>query len=120
MNVKVEIKVVLRHPVSLPETAVCRVEVRDVTLLNASAITLKSYEAPIWEISNQTVLTVDFVLPESDTIGRDLNVWAHLSLTGEKQIQAGDYIATRAYPIKSDVSEDFVVVELQPVSPSDH
>ncbi len=120
MNVRVEIKVQLRHHARLLETAVCRVEVRDVTVLDAPAITLKSYDAPVLKISEQTALTVVFVLPESNTIGRDLNVWAHLSLTGVKRIQVGDYITTRAYPIKSGVSEAIVVVELQPVNPSSH
>ncbi len=113
----VNIKVILRHELNLPEKAVCRVEVRDVTLLDARSITLSSYEAPVSRISGETVLTAPLEVPDSDTPNRDYNVWAHLSLTGAKRIQANDYVTTRAYPIAQGTSTADMVVELQPVSP---
>jgi uncharacterized lipoprotein YbaY len=113
----VNIKVILRHQVALPEKAVCRVEVRDVTLLDACSITLGSHEAQVSKISGETVLTTLLEVPDSDTPNRDYNVWAHLSLTGEKRILANDYVTTRAYPIAQGASTADMVVELQPVSP---
>ena len=114
---QVEITVLLRHHVTLPDTAVCRVEVRDVTYVDVSSITLAAYEARITEISNQTVLTTTLKIPDDDKSGRDLNVWAHLSLTGEKQIQDDDYVTTRAYSLETGGAKAFAIVELQPVRP---
>lgn len=114
----VDVKVMLRHPLPLREMAVCRVEVRDVTLLDARSITVDSYKAQVSTISGQTVLEVSLDVPDSDAPSRDYNVWAHLSLTGAGQVQAEDYITTCAYPVPRGVSRAQVIVELQPVSPA--
>jgi len=112
---KVKVKVLLRNQVSLPETAVCRVEVRDVSLVDAPSITVCSHQVPVKKISGITLLIEELEVPNNNIVGRNLNVWVHLSLTGSKQVQSGDYITTQAYPISATVSAVSVVVELQPV-----
>ena len=109
---KVKVKVLLRDQLSLPETAVCRVEVRDVSLLDAPSITLCSYQRPATRISGITVVSATLEVPDRDLVGRHLNVWAHLSLTGSKRVQTGDYITMQAYPVRTTASTDSVVVEL--------
>ena len=112
---RVKVKVLLRNQVSLPDAAVCRVEVRDVSLLDAPSVTVCSHQAPATKISGITLLTEILEVPDNDLVGRHLNVWAHLSLTGSKRVQSGDYITMQAYPIRAAVSTVSVVVELQPV-----
>jgi putative lipoprotein len=110
---KIEVKVMLRNQVLLPETAVCRVEVRDVSLLDAPSITVCSHQSPATKVSGITLLTEILEVPDNDLVGRNLNIWAHLSLTGSKRVQSGDYITMQAYPIITTVSAVSVVVELQ-------
>ena len=117
---EVDIEVLLRHQVTIPRTAVCRVEVRDVTLLDALSRTVCSHEVCAPRMSGQTVLTVVCTVPKSETVGRDLNVWAHLSLAGKGRVEADDYITTRAYPVVCGTSRVRVVVELEPVRSAGH
>ena len=109
---KIEVEVLLREQIPLPKTAVCRVEVRDVSLLDVSSKTINSYKASVTKICGITLLTGLLNVPDNAVVGSDLNVWAHLSLTGSKRILSGDYITMCAYPIKATVSPVRVVVEL--------
>lgn len=113
---RIEVKVLLRNQVSLPETAVCRVEVRDVSLMDTPSITVCSHQAPAKEISGITLMTAMLQAPDNAIVDRHLNVWAHLSLAGSKRVQSGDYITMQAYPVRAGVPADSIAVELQPVS----
>jgi hypothetical protein len=84
--------------------------------MDAPAETLCAHEAPVSDLSNETVLTATLAVPDGHTVGHDLNVWAHLSLSGEKQIRPDDYITTRVYQIPPGVSSHRITVELQPVT----
>ncbi len=87
----VKVKVQLRNQVSLPETAVCRVEIRDVTLLNDTSVMVCSHQSRDMEKSGITLLSEMLEVPDDkNLVGRDLNVWAHLSLIGSKRVQSGD------------------------------
>ena len=114
----VNVEVILPRQLALPETAVCRVEMRDVTLLDAGSITLASCEASVAQVAGGKLHMPRLESPDSDAPNRDCSVWAHLSLTGAQQIQADDYVTTRAYPVRPGAPATHVVVELQPVSPS--
>ncbi len=113
----VNIEVLLRHPLTLPETAICRVEVRDVTLLNERSVTIASHEASVTRIADGTVLTTALEIPDTEPPNRDYTVWVHLSLTGHRQVQAGDFVTKRAYPVKQGEAAVHVLVALEPVSP---
>jgi len=114
---QVDVTVLLRHKVKLPKTAVCRVEVRDVTYLDAPSKTLSVKKAPVAGIVDETVLKTRLKVPSAGPGARNLNVWAHLSMTGVERIQVGDYVTTVAYPIAPGVGTDRVIVELQRVGP---
>ncbi len=114
----VNVEVVLPRQVALPETAICRVEVHDVTLLDESSTTLASCEVSVAQVSEPVLRMPALEAPDSDTPSRDYSVWAHLSLAGARQIRADDYVTTCAYPIRPGTPTTHVVVELQPVSPS--
>lgn len=114
---QVDVTVLLRHERELPKTAVCRVEVRDVTYLDAPSKTVSAHEAPVAGIVDDTVLTTRLNVPNVGFGAHSLNVWAHLSMTGAKRIQVGDYVTTAAYPINLKVSTDRVIVELHRVGP---
>ena len=113
---KVQIIILLHHHVSLPKTAVCTVELRDVSLIDAPSITLCAHQAPIEKISGTTVMSVTLEVPDIQIAGRRVNVWAHLSLTGAKGIKRGDFITMQAYPINVKATSYSITVELQPVN----
>jgi len=112
---KINVTVMLQNPVSLPDTAICRVEIRDVSLLDAPSITIESFQAPVKKLSNNVVVTVQFELSRNYLVRRDLNVWAHLSITGSKQVKVGDFITMQAYPLRNIGPLVNIELELQPV-----
>lgn len=105
------VKVLLIDPVSLPDTARCFVEIRDVSLLDAPSISIRAHRAPVKEVSNNVLLTVQFELNREYLENRDLNVWAHLSLLGSEKVNIGDYITAQSYPLRYfDPQEDIEIV----------
>jgi len=114
---KVKVKVILRNRVVLPEGAVCRVDG-----------IVASYEEPVKEVSGIDLMACTLEGDDDAFAGRDVNVWAHLSLTGEKQVRVGDFITMQAYLVggvgsakaassaKAAGAAKAVTVELQPVS----
>jgi hypothetical protein len=113
---KIEIVVVSRYPVDLTENSVCRVEIRDVLMLDESSVTLYSFEKKVSGSAGGTILTAVFDISEEKTAQCDCNVWAHLSIFGDRRVRKEDFITTRSYPIRSDVVTDRMIIELQPVS----
>ncbi len=114
---RIHVAILVRDRVKLLETAVCRVEVRDVTYADAPSRTVCWHEAAITRIENQTVLTMWLDVPVRDLESRQLTVWARLSLTGAKPTQAGDYVTTAAYPVVAGLSGNRVVAERHRVAP---
>lgn len=115
---KVEVEVILRNQVSIPINAKCKVEIRDVSLLDAPSKTICSHQSRVTEISGVSLLNETLEFSEVDIGAHNLNVWAHLSLSGTDRIQAGDYITMQAYPltnINSTTNFAKAVVELQRV-----
>ncbi len=110
---KVEVKVLLRNQVMLPATAMCRVEIRDVSLLDAPSITVCSHLLSVADKTGITVVTDLLEVPSNYPAGRHLNVWAHLSISGSERIQSGDFITVQAFPVKTDSPYTEIVVELQ-------
>lgn len=113
---KVDVKVIIRTQATLPESAVCRVELRDESLANGPSVTVASYEESVNEFSGVELLVCTLEADDSVFVRRDINVWAHLSLTGGKQIQIGDFVTMQTYPVDDASVLVSVVVELQPVS----
>ncbi|VAV84130.1 hypothetical protein MNBD_DELTA01-759 [hydrothermal vent metagenome] len=114
---KVEVKVILRTQAAMPEGAVCRVELRDESLVDGPAGIVASYEKPVkGEVKAPEFLTCTLEADDDAFAGRNINVWAHLSLTGEKQVRVGDFITMQAYPVGGAGAVERVAVELQPVS----
>ncbi len=113
----VEVSVMLGEAVDFPGTAVCRVEIQDVSLLDAPSVTLSALEEPVGGVVGKNVLTASLELTEPGAAVSRLNVWAQLSMTGSKQIQAEDYVTTQAYPVASGIASQQVTVVLQPVRP---
>ena len=110
----VAITVLLPYRIDLPDTARLRVEVRDVSLLDAPSVTLCSRDLTQLSVDGKVLATLELEVPAGDE-HRTLNVWAHLSLSGEEQIKKGDFLTTRAYPIKRGANSDYVTIELQQI-----
>jgi len=109
---RIEVRVVLAGRAVATDTAVCRVEIRDVSLLDAPSVTVSSARLPVSTVGGPP-WSVTLEAPEDAFDGRDLTVWAHLSMAGSEGIQPGDYLTVRAYPIM--LSTCRITVELQPV-----
>lgn len=113
---KVEVKVILRAQVMLPEGAVCRVELRDESVADGAAVVVARYDEVVRQSSGIDLLSHTFLVEDSSFKGRDINLWGHLSLRGKSQIEVGDFITMQAYPVSGLGEVASVVVELQPVS----
>ena len=111
---KVAIRVLLQDDIDLPETAICRVEIQDVTLLDAESITVELHEAQVVRQSEHVVSSVVLDVPPEALASRDLCIHAHLSLDGDEGVQAEDYVTTQAYPLGQQDSDKFIDVELRP------
>ncbi|MEK7748231.1 MAG: hypothetical protein AAB300_04065 [Nitrospirota bacterium] len=109
---QIEVTVLIQGKAVFPNTAVCRVEVQDVTYLDAPSKTLSSYEGTVIGIVEKKVLTTMIEVLDQEMINLSLNVWAHLSMTGVPQINHGDYLTTVAYPLTQGVGMHKMVVEL--------
>lgn len=110
---RVTVAVILPSGGSFPVTARLYVEIRDVSLLDAPSITLCARESSLKTAQNGGVLaTLDFNVPEGEK-RRTLNVWGHLSLSGNKKIAQGDFLTTQAYPVNQEVTHDHIAIELQ-------
>ncbi len=114
---RVEVTVLLKHRVELSKGAVCRIEVRDVTQLDAPSKTLSAYVTPVKSIAGDVVLTTHLDVVGSGALTRRLNVWARLSTTGSGRTQIGDYVTTVAYPVDPKTGDSRIVVELERVGP---
>ncbi len=113
---KVEVKVILRAQVMLPEGAVCRVELRDESVADGATVVVARYDEVVRQSSGIDLLSHTFLVEDSCLNGRDINLWGHLSLRGKSQIEVGDFITMQAYPVSGLGEVASVVVELQPVS----
>lgn len=113
---KVEVKVVLRNQVMLPEGAVCRVELRDESVADGAAVVVARYQEVVRQSSGIDLLSHTFLVEDSILKGRVVNVWVHLTLRGKSQVEIGDFITMQAYPISVVGEVASMVVELQPVS----
>ncbi len=113
---KVEVKVILRSQVMLPEGAVCRVELRDESVADGAAEVVARYDEVVRQSSGVDLLSHTFMVEESSLKGRNINVWGHLSLRGKSQIEVGDFITMQAYPLGGSGEVVSVAIELQPVS----
>jgi putative lipoprotein len=99
----------------LPETARLFVEVRDVSLADAAAVTLAARVLPAHALSpagKSVQLTFDLAPPAGN---RRLNVWAHLSISGTRTREQGDFLTTRAYPVDEEKEDEHVTIELQKI-----
>ena len=85
--------------VSIPETAKCYIEVRDVSIMDAPSVTLRSVKRPVKVASNGVVADTAFDLTDKELHKSRLDVWAHISLTGVKRIRKGDFLTVASYPI---------------------
>ena len=78
--------------------------------------TLDSVEINVAGINETTICLAELEIPDDYPSNRDLNAWAHLSISGKKQISTEDFITTRAYPVSILRDHTKVYVELKPVS----
>jgi hypothetical protein len=96
---------------ALPPSAQAHVSVDDVTLLDAAAVTVASTVAG--DLSSDRPLVVELDAPEPDP-HRTLTVRVHVRRNGsdDPQVQPGDLITTRSYPVLTQGSVDDVRVQL--------
>lgn len=110
----VEISVKVRDAIVLPDTATCRVEVRDVTYADAASETVVGHEESVAARHGAgTVLQTTLEVPSAPGDSRRLNAWAHVSMTGDRRVQRGDYLSTVAYPLDTSVDRISIEVELK-------
>lgn len=84
----------------VPDGAVCRVQIRDVSYIDAAAIVLVNTVEPIVRSDSETLARVRLEMPEGDAIRREnLNVWVHVDLSGSAKVSDEDFLTTQAYPV---------------------
>ncbi|ABL64124.1 YbaY family lipoprotein [Chlorobium phaeobacteroides] len=106
----------LSEPLSLPSTALLRIEIRDTSLADAPSVTLAETQQTAEQVSGKTVVDGAIDLQKSFSPKATITLWAHLSLSGEKRIKKEDFITTRSYPITTIDENGQVLAELHPVS----
>jgi putative lipoprotein len=111
---KIVYAVQLPSPVQLPDSAKLRIEIRDTSLADARALTLASKELDASSVSGRTTVEGEIETAGEIAHGRQMTLWAHLSMTGERKIEKNDYIVTHAYPVSDGIK---VVVRLNRVAP---
>lgn len=82
-----------------PPGASVRVEVRDVTLQDTSAVTLAACEDEVTTDvpADDPVATVE--LDVGPHRGGDRTVWVHIDATGSGRVSKGDYITMQSFPV---------------------
>ncbi|NTW63917.1 MAG: hypothetical protein HGA46_07510 [Chlorobiaceae bacterium] len=106
----------LSEPLSLPSTALLRIEIRDTSLADAPSVTLAAMQKNAEQVSGRTVINGVFDLQNAISPKATATLWAHLSLSGENRINKEDFITTRSYPITTIDENGQVLAELHPVS----
>jgi hypothetical protein len=92
-----------------------RVEVRDVTMLDAESITVAAVDDVVRGELGSWLTTVEVEVPEP-IAGRDLTVWAHArSSARARGVRPGDYITTRSYPLTGGSEEQSLTVTVNRV-----
>lgn len=95
----------------LPPAAQANVSVDDVTLLDASSVTFAS--AVVGDLHTDAPLAVELDTAEPDP-SRVYTVRVHVRVSGssDPQVQPGDLITTRAYPVLTKGAPADVRVQL--------
>lgn len=104
-------------PPRRPGRAVVRVRLSDVTRLDAESVTLAEQEIHDVELDPARPPRVSFALsaPEPDPRARYV-VEAHVDLTGDGEVKAGDFINMASHPVLTRGHGHTVVVHVREVT----
>jgi hypothetical protein len=92
-----------------------RVEVRDVTAVDAASITVAAVDDVVRGELGSWLTTVELEVP-GPVAGRDLTVWAHARTSARTRgVRPGDYITTRSYPLTEGSEEQSLTVTVNRV-----
>lgn len=108
-------RITLPEPDDLPSEAVCFIQIRDTSLMDAPAVILASQQKKPLRPESETVCEGTIKLSGRIKPGPGISFWAHLSMTGKKNIDKNDYITTRIYSVYDSGENEKIVIQLQKV-----
>jgi putative lipoprotein len=76
----------------LPEGGAVHIEIRDTSLADAPAVTLKRVRVPVPKAGRPVAIELPSV-PDGTT------VYAHLDADGDGRVSRGDYVTVESYPV---------------------
>lgn len=79
------------------------VELRDVTLADASSVVVAKTELKNVEIASGAHIAFALNAP-MPAASQSLDLWAHVDLSGAGRVMAGDYCSTASHPVPSSGS----------------
>ena len=91
--------------VSVPRGSPLLVELRDTSLEDAAAITLKQVTSRVERAGDEALkVTIDHgSVPEGTT------AWVHLDVDGDGRVSKGDYITMESYPIATGGDQEMSI-----------
>lgn len=94
----------------MPQGSILRVLLEEVSIADRASTTLAEtlIEAP----DASSPVTLEVHVPHGASVAA-LNVRAHVSVHGVREVRPGDLLTTQSYPVSSDGDEAEVVVQLQ-------
>lgn len=112
---KINVKAVIAGNASWSEPVQCRIEIRDVSLMDAASELVTYRETILDEASESKPCFVEFDIPDDLLNKRSLEIWGHLSMNRSERILKGDYITTVSYPLKSSDRDSTIMIKLYQV-----
>ncbi|WP_057916305.1 YbaY family lipoprotein [Lysobacter antibioticus] len=102
---RVSLTIVAADGAELPAGSPVRVQLRDTSFEDAPARTLQEWRAVVPEHAKAVPLSI-----EIDAGADDATFWVHVDRDGDRRVSVGDYITTRAYPLRTASAEMTLVV----------
>ncbi|MDH4183755.1 MAG: hypothetical protein OEV92_06010 [Nitrospinota bacterium] len=102
-------------PLKLDKPATLLVEAMDVSLVDAPSVTLSRSKIFVTSVQGEEIAAITLPLPDDVDSSADVNIWCHLSLSGQDRIQQGDYLSMEAYPVPMTDATVSITVTLRRV-----
>lgn len=101
-----ELTIVCADGTPLPSGSTVNVEVRDTSLADAPAVTLRkaSVDVPHTGRTNTVKMPVELT-----TVPDGTTVWAHVDVDGDRRVSLGDYVSVESYPVRSVAQQTMTI-----------
>ncbi len=89
------------------------VELRDVTAIDAAAVTLARRVANIADASGRRLLRTKLTVDQSVDPRADLTVWVRITESPDDDLTAGDWITMQSVPVDTESTEQQVTAPVR-------